>query len=494
MTEQIEIIGVILIILMQAYIAYTSYIRIGDLGDVMNSVDKFSIVKVVVPVSVIENHHPKQILAQLNTYIFSTNNNEFDSSHSAEINIVHCKGNQSSDLVKILNAVNTYLIRNRSAVSDFNLIKDIVERTGDKIEEEINSTISIPLYLGLLGTLAGIIIGLFNISDLDKLQDAGSVDVLSNAIPQLLGGVKIAMIASFSGLALTTINSGWFYKIHKAKYENNKNDFYSFIQVELLPVLNQSINSSLASLQTNLHKFNEDFTNNIAVLGSLMSKNHDAILAQDSILTKLEHIDIGNFVKANVRVLTELRKSTDSIEAFNLYVMHINEALQNTAQIVDRMDSLLSRTEGMDKVSEKILTTFDDNKIMMQFLQSHYNSLDESKQMLSDSVIGVGSILDRALLQLQDFTQEKIMKMRDVMMKEIHLLEHEYPEKWKKLDNLEDIKNDIGKIRQSTGKKSEVEQELSELKVRLKSIDETLISIKDRKSWFEKVISRIFKR
>ena len=345
-----------------------------------------------------------------------------------------------------------------------------------------------------MGTLAGIIIGLFNISDLDKLQDAGSVDVLSNAIPELLGGVKTAMFASFFGLAFTTINSGWFYKIQKAKYENNKNDFYSFIQVELLPVLNQSINSSLASLQTNLHKFNEDFTNNIAVLGSLMSKNHDAILAQDSILTKLEHIDIGNFVKANVRVLTELRKSTDSIEAFNLYVMHINEALQNTAQIVDRMDSLLSRTEGMDKVSEKILTTFDDNKIMMQFLQSHYNSLDESKQMLSDSVIGVGSILDRALLQLQDFTQEKIMKMRDVMMKEIHLLEHEYPEKWKKLDNLEDIKNDIGKIRQSTGKKSEVEQELSELKVRLKSIDETLISIKDRKSWFEKVISRIFKR
>jgi hypothetical protein len=79
MPEQIEIIGVILIILMQAYIAYTTYIRIGDLGAVMNSVDKFSIVKVVVPVSVIENHHPKQILAQLNTYIFSTNNNEFDS-------------------------------------------------------------------------------------------------------------------------------------------------------------------------------------------------------------------------------------------------------------------------------------------------------------------------------------------------------------------------------------------------------------------------------
>jgi hypothetical protein len=485
MLEQIEIIGIIMIVLLQGYISYTTYLRINDLSAVLNTVDLYSIIKVKIPVNDIETIHPKQILAQLNTYIYKGNNDEYIDGQSTEINIVYSNEDNSGELKNILDAVNTYLIRNRSAVSDFNLIKDIVERTGDKVEEEINSTISVPLYLGLLGTLAGIIIGLFNISDLDKLNEAGSVDLLSNAIPELLGGVKTAMFASFFGLAFTVMNSGWFYRIAKSKFEKNKNDFYSFIQVELMPVLNQSINSSLASLQTNLHKFNENFTHNIATLGGLMSKNHDAIIAQDNILTKLDSIDIADFVKANVKVLSELRKSTDSFAVFNQYVTHINDALQSTTQIVERMDSLLKRTENMDKVSEKILTTFDDNRTLMDFLQSHYSTLDESKQMLSDSVIGVGDILDKALQQLQQFTQEKIVKMQEVMIREINLLEHEYPEKWKKLDNLEDIKNHTAQIKQNTReKKSDLENEIVEVKDRLKSIDETLICISNKKPWY----------
>ena len=103
-------------------------------------------IKVDIPISDIDNNHPKKILNQLYSYINIGDADNANNMATTEINIIHCKGTQSSDLMKILNAVNTYLIRNRSAVSDFNLIKDIVERTGDKVEEEINSTISVPLY------------------------------------------------------------------------------------------------------------------------------------------------------------------------------------------------------------------------------------------------------------------------------------------------------------------------------------------------------------
>jgi len=75
--------------------------------------------------------------------------------------------------------------------------------------------------------------------------------------------VKIAMIASLMGLAFTVVNSGWFYRGAKFKRESRKNEFYTFIQTELLPVLNQNINSTLYSLQNNLFRFNDDFSANI---------------------------------------------------------------------------------------------------------------------------------------------------------------------------------------------------------------------------------------
>ena len=55
--------------------------------------------------------------------------------------------------------MNNYLDNNKSAVSDFHLMKDIVDRNCDAKEEEIQTQIPVPLYLGLIGTMSGILIG-----------------------------------------------------------------------------------------------------------------------------------------------------------------------------------------------------------------------------------------------------------------------------------------------------------------------------------------------
>src|SRR5690606_28850043 len=93
----------------------------------------------------------------------SQNNNHVK---KTEVNIIESDAKKNCVFEKILFSVNNYLIRNRGAASDFNLIKDIVERNTDAVEEDINSSIGIPLYLGLMGTMMGIVIGLFNMPDL----------------------------------------------------------------------------------------------------------------------------------------------------------------------------------------------------------------------------------------------------------------------------------------------------------------------------------------
>ena len=63
-------------------------------------------------------------------------------------------------LLRIINAINAYLLKNKGATGDFLLIKDIVERYCDTKREEIETQLPMPLYLGLMGTMLGIIIGI----------------------------------------------------------------------------------------------------------------------------------------------------------------------------------------------------------------------------------------------------------------------------------------------------------------------------------------------
>ena len=93
-------------------------------------------------------------------------------------------------------------------------------------------------------------------------------------IKAFLGGVSIAMFASFWGLFCTVSNSSFNLKNARRSLEKAKNVFYTFLQTELLPVLNQSVSSSIYTLHTNLVKFNDNFTINLNKLSGMLNKNH----------------------------------------------------------------------------------------------------------------------------------------------------------------------------------------------------------------------------
>src|SRR5690606_32438712 len=156
----------------------------------------------------------------------------------------------------------------------------IVERNVTSVEEDINASIGIPLYLGLMGTILGIVIGLFNMPDLSDLAELS----LNVGISTLIDGVKYAMIASFFGLTFTVVNSGWKFKSAKRFNDVCKNDFYTFIQVELLPSINQGLAASLGILQMNLLKFNDEFSGNIKSLTAIFDSSRSAIREQKELL------------------------------------------------------------------------------------------------------------------------------------------------------------------------------------------------------------------
>lgn len=406
---------------------------------------------------------------------------KFEEDKRIFIDLISIKEGGNEVTQKIVYALNTYLIRNRGVASDFHLIKDVVERNADAVEDDINQSLSLPLYLGLLGTFMGIVYGLFQISGVDFAADTSA---LNNAISHLLDGVKIAMIASFTGLLFTVINSGYSFKGAKVLIEEKKNEFYTFIQTDLLPLLNQNINSTLFSLQSNLHKFNEEFTTNVDKLGSVMGKNYNTIKAQEKIFSSLEKIDIAAFAKANIKVLQQLQLTTDKFDAFNQYLTTATELVNNAGIYTTKMDDMIRRTDNLQTLGRQIVSVFEENQVLAKFLQNHYSSLDESHQLITRAVNGVGNTLNESLNLLKEFTQERISEVQKITLKEIDLLENQYPEKWKKLDNLAMLET-VGKhlldIKMSTASQGErLRSEVQELKNILIELNNNLINRKSK--------------
>ena len=361
-----------------------------------------------------------------------------------EVTLIKSTGESNVIFDKVLNSVNTYLIRNKGAVSDFNLIKDVVERNTDAVDEEINTLLPIPLYLGLMGTMLGIVVGLFAMPSISDENFEKAIDIL-------IGGVKIAMIASFTGLLLTVLLSGWKYKGAKTQAESLKNDFFTWIQTHLLPVLSQNTTSSIYSLQANLLKFNDTFSTNVVSFNGVLSKILESFDSQVNLMNELKDVDVAQLAKINVTVLQELRTSTKEFEKFNTYLHQVNSFVDNAQKLNFQIGNQLERTQSIELVAEAIGTNITANREIITILQSELQEVSNRKQFVSDAVIDVDNSITKSLEKLKEHIDAQMESIRNITIKEESFLENLLGNdrgnlnELKKLGKLEKTMSSIGK-------------------------------------------------
>lgn len=500
----IEFFIVLAIVFFQFKIFNSTKHKIKEFGDIFPEYTNFFINKVALLPEYWEKS-PRDILAKLSEFIQKSKPKRLthtdiygeklemlqDEEDKRVINdLLACKNSPSENTVKILNHINTYLIRNKGIVADFHLIKDIVERNVDAKEDEIAQTVSTPLYLGLIGTFLGIIMGLLQIFGSDFSADSG---VLDNAISTLLGGVMIAMMASLCGLSFTVYNNAILFKNAKLNVLENKNEFYTFIQTELLPLLNQNMSSTLYSLQNNLHKFNEKLEININSLIKVLGKNEKNIKSQQQIFESLKDIDIAEFAKANVIILSELKHSVEKFQNFNQYLDQTNDMLVEARGFTRSVNEMISRTDNFNQLGIQIVNSFNNNEKIIMFLQNHYNNLEQSSQLMNMSVSKAHSILESSLDQMKIFTLDKINEIHNLVNSEMDKINAEYPEKWKKLDKLELLEN-LNKGINSLDKSNN--SQIEKLYLSMEKVNDNLVNItkqdtlySDLKKEFSKAIT-----
>ena len=249
--------------------------------------------------------------------------------HSPETKFVsgiYGRGNKVFESIK--DSINKYLENNSGSVIDFSLLKDAVDRHCDSVENDINTLTPTPLYCGLAGTMAGVIVGLSSLLTTGSItallsSGAGNFGTAAKGVNDLLAGVAWAMLASIMGILLTTIASLLF-KRYKLQGESGKNTFLAWLQAKLLPELPSDTSDALNRLVKNLNKFNSTFAENTSSLRGALREVNESYRIQGDIIKAVHDMDVMKMAKANVRVLEELKECTDKLEQFNEYLDDIH--------------------------------------------------------------------------------------------------------------------------------------------------------------------------
>ncbi|MEZ4775130.1 MAG: hypothetical protein R3D00_18245 [Bacteroidia bacterium] len=268
------------------------------------------------------------------------------------VTVIDENGSFSRGFQEIVIATNGYLLRNPGA-ADFEILKDVAERKVESVENSIEANIALPLYIGLLATFTGVIIGLIRIA-FDGVTD--------DAIQAFIGGVLIGMIGSATGLALT-VRSNFTFKDSKKTRDNDQYDYLTFLRTYILPVRQKDPSYAISSLRENLGAFNEGFVQYQQHMNASLSDTLRLFGELKDVFQQIRNIEqgvngMGHFLQANNGLI---EKQIAYIESYTNKAQEFTRALTGHITAVDKQVGALvdENIKALDQSSQAAFLKMD---------------------------------------------------------------------------------------------------------------------------------------
>lgn len=289
-------------------------------------------------------------------------------------------GADGSDLNTLIAEINHYVAKTKGT-TDFAVIQNKVERKLNMRYDQSVAKLAFPTYLGLMGTFAGVFLGIsMFIGGFD-----GAGDITDESIKNLLFGVLVSMSTSLIGLFLTTINNALAGESRK-NIEEDKNAFYDFVQTELMPSLDVSMVLAITRLHETVDRFEPAFDRVISRFQTTFDNCTRAF---------------GDSFETNVRAVA------DAVDTMGRNMNKINENISLQQQLLATLKSQ-ELIKGMDKYIEaadhfvsitKSLDKFEEARRMMlaaaQEAINFQNSYSEALKIPREVAVRCNQILDR---------------------------------------------------------------------------------------------------
>ena len=442
---------------------------------------------------------------------------EFDEWNTS-VQITYANENKKSKIFQsIVDAINNYLAKNQGA-TDYSTLKDITDRQCDAVEAQIDTTAPVPIYIGLCGTLIGIVLGVgilgygggiesllgapavteqvitvdskselpatakLDIGQKAVVKSTGKTYVLSEqgqweayedagatGIRDLLRGVAIAMLTTFIGVLLTIIGS-FSYRNSTEDNERKKNKFLNWMQGELLPQMKHNMASTLAILQKNLTKFNKDFATNSQNLNKIFENINTTYKENATLLEAVQKLDVDGMAQANIRVLRELQACTEQINDLHTFLQQSNQYIARVESLNSNLSDHLDRTKLIENLGEFFKSEVEQIQLRKEAISKAVGDIDLEVQK---SIEGLSKHTGKQYEELTGATSKQhleFMKAIDAQQEALNKKLEETSLIIDELKNLVDVKESMNKVADATTAQSEKLDQLLKLEESIRAM------------------------
>lgn len=339
MQEYIGLIVAVAVVLVVIALQVFSFLKtkknITELRDLFKEVDNLSLKETSVTSDVLRN---KSSLQKFLENIPSRIEEGLDEDYiNLSLIVSQKEGMPKGRLGKIIHRTNEYLCKNTGTSADLSALRDISDNQKGALEDDIQNSLNVPLYLGLAGTIVGIITGHIGV---DFNQIFGTTSNL-DGLQHLLYGVVATMFASLLGLGFTVYNSAISYKNAVSKSNEGTEEYINFLRRELMPLLSNSMASSLNSLKGVLGHFVDKFGRNLDAYADSTELLNDNLEKQHLVLSEINKLSLTQTANKIAETFIQLKESADSLNVFRTYQKQLNSTIANVSGMVNQIQTII---------------------------------------------------------------------------------------------------------------------------------------------------------
>lgn len=340
-----------------------------------NIKENLSVKEFKIPIAVLKDDEKLQSCLKVSVFPSMEDGEEY-----GKVSLIILKNatDLSDDMKDMVDSINLYLCKNIGTSADFSVITDICNHIVTTREDEIQSTLNVPLYFGLAGTFSGIICGLLGLDVKNLLNQTDSLQ-------HLFWGIIGAMFASLLGLILTIGNSAVVYRKATSENDKYKEHFFDFLRQELMPALSTTMAQSLNSLRGVLGHFVDSFGKNLDQYSDSAEMLNDNLEKQHLVLQELNHLSLTKTSMRIAETFKTLDESAKSLEIFREYQNQLNSTISNLDKTSSKVESIISTFN--DFANElRVLSKNQDATIKLQqdfaeAINTHFPTGSEGREV-----------------------------------------------------------------------------------------------------------------
>ena len=484
----IAIVAVVIILQVVSFVK--TRIKILELGSLFNEVEKLFLKETSLTPSVLRSKESLQkFLEKIPNQHLKSEDGEDERIDYTDLSLFVMSGGSrgNSRFGIIVDRTNEYLCKNTGTSADLGILEDICDNQKNALEDEIHNSLNVPLYLGLAGTFIGIITGLWGI-DFESMFGAGGG---LTGLQHLLYGVVVAMSASFLGLGFTVFNSAISYKKAVSRSNEGKEEYMDFLRRELMPLLSNSMASSLNSLRGVLGHFVDKFGRNLDAYADSAELLNDNLEKQHLVLQEINKLSLTQTANKIAETFLQLKDSSESLSVFQTYQQQLNSTIANVSGMVAQIQGLLNKfdefTAGLSVVVANQNKTTELQREFQEAITTHFPTGSEARDTWRkeyDMFISEGKQVSESLSKQLTASTEHIQnfvannkeffdtfeKLKDVLATMVQYTQVQ-------AECYKDLKGEILNLRKDY---KDAQQESIELhKATLKAVDAMTKAIKD---------------